>query len=181
MDLVNGEHMATVRTTGLDRLQQKLAKRFSDFALWKFFPRAHSTFSIKIKGIDNLLLKHEMYADCTYEYADTYPRDFLIRIDNTLNPEMFIKTLAHEITHVKQWGKGEMKTYERNYKITRWHKDKIKHEEVLYYDMPWEIEAHGREFGLYAQFIEMNEDMREIIDGTATDYKLQRHTQMVLF
>jgi len=173
--------MATIRTTGLDKLQQKLAKRFIRWTMKKFFPRSYYTFSIKIKGSNDLLEKYEMYADCMYDSVGVRPKEYTIRIDNTLDPEMFIKTLAHELTHVKQWGKGEMKTYERNFKVTRWHERKIRHDLINYHDMPWEIEAHGREHGLFAQFIENDEEMRDLIDGTATDYKLLGHKQMVLF
>lgn len=164
--------MTKIRTSGLSKIQQKISREFSNFVMRKFFPRSYHSFSIKIKGICDLVKKEETYADCMYEYIDPRPKDFVIRIDNNLDNEMFVKTLAHELTHVKQWAKGEMKIYERNFKVTRWQNQKIRHDLINYFDMPWEIEAHGREHGLYAQYIETYEDACNLIDGTTTDYKL---------
>lgn len=165
--------MTRIRTSGLNKVQRKISREFSKFVLRKFFPRSHHSFSIRIKGVYDLVKEEDTYADCMYEYVDPRPKDFVIRIDSCLDNEMFVKTLAHELTHVKQWAKGEMKTYDRNFKVTRWQNQKIRHDIINYFDHPWEIEAHGREYGLYVQYIQTHEDTCHLIDGTATDYKLR--------
>lgn len=170
--------MTKVVTRKLNPLQKKIAKSFCDFAMRKFMPRKCDSITIRIHGSDTLFKDEYVYADVIYEESHC-PRDFKVRIDTTIDNETFIRSLAHECVHIKQWAKGEMKQYERDYKMTRWHKQKINHERVKYYDQPWEIEAHGREQGLYFEFIDCNEDLRGLIDGTTTDYKLFGSKQMV--
>jgi hypothetical protein len=61
--------------------------------------------------------------------------------------------LAHEMIHVKQYAKGELKDYLRVNK-SKWKGQIIDPEEVDYWDQPWEIEAHEKEKGLYYMFID---------------------------
>ena len=55
------------------------------------------------------------------------------------------------MVHVKQYAKGELKDFIRVNRI-KW-MGKIYDESKLdYWEQPWEIEAHGREKGLYYKF-----------------------------
>jgi hypothetical protein len=170
--------MAIVRTRNLDLVQKKITKLFIDDCMKKFMPRIHDKITIKVKGLSNLLQDEGIHADVIYEESWS-PREFVLRIDTTQSYELFLKSLAHECVHVKQWAKGEMKQYERDYKMTRWHKQKINSVSTFYGDLPWEIEAHGREYGLYWEFLSKYDDLAGIIDGTHTDYKLLGPKQMV--
>jgi hypothetical protein len=60
--------------------------------------------------------------------------------------------IAHEMVHVKQYAKGELKDYLKEEK-SKYKNDHIYFESLNYWDYPWEIEAHGRELGLYYRFI----------------------------
>ena len=60
--------------------------------------------------------------------------------------------LAHEMIHVKQYARGELKDYLRVNK-SKWKGEIIDPQEVDYWDQPWEIEAHGREKELYYKFM----------------------------
>lgn len=80
------------------------------------------------------------------------PRKFKIRLDPRLSRSSQLKTLAHELVHVKQYARNELKDYPN--RASKW-KDKVVHEEnTHYYDLPWEIEATGMEFGVYMRYIE---------------------------
>ena len=62
--------------------------------------------------------------------------------------------LGHELVHVKQYLNNEIFDY-RNGDVR--HKgivfgSEYQDNEELYYDSPWEIEAYGREWGLYRMF-----------------------------
>lgn len=65
-----------------------------------------------------------------------------------------ILNLAHEITHTKQYMTGELFDYVDG--TCRWRKEKYEIEDWNsdreYYDSPWEIEAFGREWGLFKMF-----------------------------
>ena len=64
------------------------------------------------------------------------------------------KVLAHEMVHVKQIAKGEMKDrYVKSKYVTVWFGEKYSEEDVSYWDQPWEIEAYGLENSLVAKFL----------------------------
>ena len=86
----------------------------------------------------------------------------LLNYNETLDA---IFTLAHEMVHVKQWAKGEMYEYTVP-DMVRFHKTKFNMADINYWDYPWEIEAFGRQLGLFVRFCEAqgiadNEDMYE--------------------
>lgn len=75
-------------------------------------------------------------------------REFEVEVQN--NPSMRYKlmTLAHECVHLKQYALGEIDEHMNTWKGTRVPKS------TDYWDSPWEIEAYGREKGLYIRFCE---------------------------
>ena len=110
-------------------------------------------------------IKFEKFEKGTYDYAycdwvdDNHcTREFLITIDSKLNKKETLLALAHEMVHVKQYAKGEMKEIFRPTRMVKWQGKKFLHEEFDYWEQPWEIEAYGREKGLYVKFIESLDD-----------------------
>ena len=68
-----------------------------------------------------------------------------------MKPRNIAETVAHEMVHVKQWAKGEMK------ELVSQNKTKFKGElfgDTEYWFRPWEIEAHGIEKGLFVKWAE---------------------------
>ena len=64
-------------------------------------------------------------------------------------------TVGHELVHVKQYLNGEIFDYKSGdvrYKGTYFEASCTQDEES-YYDSPWEVEAYGRELGLYRMFV----------------------------
>lgn len=85
------------------------------------------------------------------DYENRLPKEFLIRLDPTETRISTLKTLAHELVHVKQFARGEMVELIRtNY--TKWNKKYIDEQRFEYWDLPWEIEAYGREYGMYRRY-----------------------------
>lgn len=83
------------------------------------------------------------------EYNDSgKPREFIIEIHPGTGAYGIIKTLAHEIVHIKQFAYCET-----NESLTRWKGSKIDPCDVDYYWHPWEIEAYGLEVGLFTKFV----------------------------
>jgi hypothetical protein len=93
-------------------------------------------------------------AMCNFEDNNQRPRWFTITIDDSMGEFKTLHTLAHEMVHVKQHVKGELKYVIRKPNINIWHKKIVDETKIDYYDLPWEIEAHGRERGLYIKFME---------------------------
>ena len=98
----------------------------------------------------------EIDGECIDEDGTRNPRWFTIGLKNQDINEM-IKTLAHEMVHVKQHAKNELETgiavAARGGLMvhSRWMGQiwKPKGKEDAYFDSPWEIEAYGREVGLF--------------------------------
>jgi hypothetical protein len=100
---------------------------------------------------DDAELNKNVYGYCDWNDKNDRARDFTITINPNLGKRNMLLVLAHEMVHVKQYAKGELKDFVR-VKRVKW-KGKVYNEEKLdYWEQPWEIEAHGREKGLYYKF-----------------------------
>lgn len=89
---------------------------------------------------------------CFCEDDGKNPRSFTIEIARNKREIQMIKILAHEIVHVKQYARNEMK--ETSYKkkaVTYWLGEL--HYDTMYWDRPWEIEAYGLENSLLVKFL----------------------------
>lgn len=65
-------------------------------------------------------------------------------------------SIAHELVHVKQFITEELGATgetEDGEKFTRWYNAKVSEKFCYYHDLPWEVEAFGRQYGLYKRFI----------------------------
>lgn len=110
--------------------------------------------------------KLDVIGECVDEDDVRNPRWFTITLRDKIGEEEdIIKTLAHEMVHVKQYAKNELA---RQMRVTRGNGFKLatkwkgelwmpKRKEDAYWDAPWEIEAYGREVGLYHKWVEHNE------------------------
>ena len=80
------------------------------------------------------------------DYNDSgKPRDFLVELYPHLNAYDILRTLAHEMVHVKQYAYSEM-----NEQGNRWKGKRV--QSLDYWSEPWEVEAHGMEPGLFTKF-----------------------------
>ena len=131
---------------------------------------------ININMSRKLAKKYDMEGSCIWEDDGYRPREFTIELDSSCVIRNILITLAHEMVHVKQWAKDEMyeympkgKTQEdwlNSPKMVRFKSEKFNMNDIDYYDYPWEIEAFGRQLGLFVRFCEDvgiadREDMKE--------------------
>lgn len=96
--------------------------------------------------------KHHCDGSSTWLDDNHRPKEFSIILNSTLNKKRQLITLAHEIVHVKQNAKGELKSLLRG-NADRWHGQYIDRD-IDYFERPWEIEAFGREYGMYYTYIQ---------------------------
>lgn len=86
------------------------------------------------------------YAEITEYNSVGKPRGFEIEIHPGIGAYEILKSIAHEMTHVKQF------VYcETNDTLTRW-KGKPVNTDVDYWMQPWELEARGYETSLFSKF-----------------------------
>lgn len=84
--------------------------------------------------------------------TNTNPRSFIIEISNKVKGEEFIKTVAHELVHVKQYVKGELKQRYKPHFHFLWYNNVVKITDDNYYNSPWEVEAREWEEKLFDLF-----------------------------
>jgi hypothetical protein len=91
---------------------------------------------------------------CGFTEVDGYnskgqPREFILEIQHGMSEKQLLKTLAHEMTHVKQFAYGEI-----DEKGTKWLSRKLDHDSVPYHKRPWEKEAFKAEERLYQGWLQ---------------------------
>jgi len=92
--------------------------------------------------------------DCMYTDDEaTNHRDFHVRINSSYSKRKQLIILGHELVHVKQFAYNEMKYHSRDFSKMIWMKRVVDEKKVHYYDLPYEIEAYGRELGLYSRYV----------------------------
>ena len=119
----------------------------TDVTSWflnKFLPRHKIYVEILHRG----LKREYAYGYCDYTGESYRPREFLIELDTYMDQELYIKTLLHELVHLRQWVTGTLraKRGKRYYGSTNV-------EELDYEDQPHEIEARSYEVPLYLEYL----------------------------
>lgn len=122
-------------------------RRCEQVIMWflgKYLPRHH----IDIRVVHRGLKREGLYGCIHIDDCDYRPRSFTIEIHNKLDKENYLKTLLHELTHLKQYVKGELKTKKS---LRYWKGELI--EDFDYDEDPSEIEAFSMEQILYDELI----------------------------
>ena len=144
-----------VVVTGGSKSQQKHVTSIAEFCMKKLMPRINDA-NVVIRLRD--LTKSNAYGFCLALEEDgkrpDRPRLFELEIHKKLPLRKVLETVAHEMVHVKQYARGELYFSNRVAK-NRWQGKWIS-DRVDYWDQPWEIEAHGRECGLFVRWAEEN-------------------------
>ena len=117
---------------------------------------AHMLLGPRLSRSISLFIKNTyddgMHGSVTFLDDNHMPRSFDMHIDPSKGKRAQLMTLAHEMVHVKQYAKGELKTLFNQHE-NRWKGRYIKDDQFHYFDQPWEVEAFGRELGLYTRYI----------------------------
>jgi len=103
--------------------------------------------------LDITVLHRSLKSDGAYGYCDVAgrhynPREFLIELDTHLDKETYITVLLHELYHLLQFCKGELKLKSSK----RYYKGECM-EDLEYYDQPHEIAARWNERILYGEYM----------------------------
>jgi len=122
-------------------------KLCEDAASWfmnQYYPRHKITVDI---------VHRDLKEDYVRGYCDVVgngyrPRHFLIELDTYMTEEWYIKTLFHELTHLAQWIRGELR---HRYGKLCYCKTPV--ENWDYWVQPHEIEAREEEVRLYDLYL----------------------------
>jgi hypothetical protein len=153
-----------IYTKGSTRKTQKIVKDLTRFcAEMLMSKRMAESLLIRIEFIKDLDNQYD--GDCEYVDEESRPKEFLIRVNDALKLSKKLRTICHEMVHVKQYATGEMRYMSRPARFTKF-QGMLYPDEVEYWDSPWEIEAFGREPGLYTRWIDQRGYAKNIIFDT---------------
>ena len=152
-----------LRSWGGTSDQRKLVNNLTRFSANKLMTkRLADTLTVHIALVKDLFKKEGIYGDAgeaEEEWYERRPKVFKIRVDSSMLLRPMLTTIAHEMVHVKQYAKGELRSFAKN-NNTRY-KDKVYNESVDYWEQPWEIEAHGWERSLFELWIKDQKLLKE--------------------
>jgi hypothetical protein len=138
---------------GGSKSQKAYARSVIEFCANKMMStRLANTLTIKLQFIP-LYEKHRQMGNCSWEDDSYRPKEFLIEIDPNNRLRRVLESICHEMVHVKQFAKGEMRDLARAEKVSFFGKQYDTSIDE-YFERPWEIEAHGRELGLFVRWAE---------------------------
>ena len=134
--------MSEITVSGGTKKQRQLVSSIADYCIVKLGMKRLSTLNIDIN------LKKNLDA-CGYAVSFS-KREFELEIQKTQSLRRLLETVAHEMVHVKQYARGELTDTHGAWK------GQPVDPETEYWDLPWEIEAHGREVGLFIRWAQDN-------------------------
>ena len=119
----------------------------TDVASWflnKFLPRH----KIYVEILHRSLKRDGVYGWCDILGESYRPREFLIELHTHMDEELYVKTLLHELVHLRQWVTGTLRA-----KRGKMYYGPHKIEDYEYEDQPHEIEAREQEETLYLEYL----------------------------
>jgi hypothetical protein len=142
--------------SGSTERKRQLVAEAAYFFKDKLMPRM-KTLEIDIHLCPHYEKKTTSSGDCIWEDTNRYSREFTINLDSS-NDDWMVRTLAHEMVHVKQWARGEMQDIydddDGSPKRTRWKSKFINIKNIPYEQWPWEKEALRVETRAYNAWLE---------------------------
>lgn len=131
-----------------DKEFKPYVKRGAHFYLEELVPSKRMRQNIFITIKFNEKLDVWGFASIEDYNASNKPRDFLIELHPWIGAKNILRTLAHEMVHIKQYI-----MLETNESLSKWKGTPIDPDTIDYFLHPWEMEAHSLEPGLLTKFV----------------------------
>ena len=139
-----------VTVTGTNKKISDLTESLVNYCAKKL--KLKDSISIDVEFSKTLYKEDGILGEVDFDDSNHRPKEFTITVDSTGSKRRIMETIAHEMVHVKQYSKGELVDLSRSGE-TRW-QNKMVSNNTNYWDLPWEIEAHGKELGLFIRWAE---------------------------
>lgn len=136
--------MFTLYTTGYG-YSKRLCEDVVTWFVSKYFPRH----KLEIEVLHRGLKRENALGYCDVDGETYRPRSFLIEMDTHMDKNTYIIVLLHELYHLRQWVKGELKL-----KASKKYFKGECMEDLEYWEQPSEIFAHWYEKILYREYLE---------------------------
>jgi hypothetical protein len=118
-----------------------------DVVTWfvsKYFPRH----KLEIEVLHRGLKREGALGYCDVAGETVRPREFLIEMDTHLDKKTYATVLIHELIHLRQWVKGELKLKASK----RYFRGECM-DDLQYWEQNHEIQAHYYENILYQEYL----------------------------
>jgi len=125
--------MNLIEVTGGKKAERAIAQETVEWCLKRLLPR-HRTITIDVEFKGNL----DAYGYCMEE--DDRGREFTLTIKKGLGLFDLVSTICHEMVHLKQYARRELRNVNGN---TMWKKKS--YNDIDYWKAPWEKEAYKME------------------------------------
>ena len=135
--------MSYIATSGYG-YRKRICQDVTSWFLNKFLPRH----KIEVEILHRGLAREGVYGYCDYAGESRRPRQFLIELHTHMDDELYIKTLLHELVHLRQWVVGSLRM-----RRGKMHYDKEPVEFYDYWHQPHEVEAREQEETLYLEYL----------------------------
>ena len=142
--------MALILITGGTKRKRE---RVYALAQWSAYQLMHWKMADNI-WLNIKICKLDVHGYCIWEDDNIKPREFNIEINNTITGSDFDTTVLHEMVHVKQYAKDELRERFRLGYRKNWKRSKKNYFDVEYDDAPWEKEAYRMQEILYKRWVE---------------------------
>lgn len=143
--------MRVILTGKSNRISKKEVRYILDYAAQRLLSERLSN-NIEVYVVFKAFDTKESGFCYPEDFGERSHRFFCIEVNTNKTRRNQIRTLFHEMVHVKQYAKGELRDDRRSTQLSRWLGELHKDEDYDYWELPWEIEAYGREEGLYRMY-----------------------------
>ena len=134
------------------KVDHQLIRKALQWYARDLIPDLTAQIKIELHIVNNLIRDADMDAAVTWIAEPVKPRRFEIHLDSRLSVKRCFEILAHEMVHVKQFARGELVDNPGG-KTAKWQGKRVTiRDDDGYWTQPWEIEAYGRQPGLYTRF-----------------------------
>lgn len=145
--------MVDITIKGGTKKQRKLVESALHFSLKRLLPR------FRVMTLDIVLGKFEHCGLCK-PYSAATRNTFEIELDKSQDSKELLKTVFHEMTHVKQYCRKEWQVTGTTPERWRTYWLGSDHTNTPYYRQPWEIEARWMQDILYRDFKKMQKEQK---------------------
>ena len=142
-----------INITGKHRtVDHAMIRKALQFYAKELMPKLHTKVTIDLEIQSGLVKSEGMDGGVCWVGRKTRPRRFIMDIEARMGMSRTLRILAHEMVHVAQFAQGKMIDMNDDRGVMFHGKYHVVHDDDRYWTQPWEIEAYGREPGLYHRF-----------------------------
>jgi len=147
-----------VTVVNANRSQKKYTESLVHFCAYMLMSkRMTNSLEVTVRYTKDMYEKHNECGTCMWEDDNTRPKEFTIEIDKSQPLRKALESVCHEMVHVKQFATGQMKDLMKGRQYVKFDGVEYNRDKMSYWDYPWEIEAMGREIGLFVRWAEQND------------------------